>query len=262
MSLKSAAEVFSEAQKELSLAVDSAARPLSENIGKTTIFATTCLGLVYKDGVIAMADGQATSTPDLKIVSSTFKKIIKLDEFSVLAIAGMPGIAIKMAQLLRAQFSFDANFYKEKYLPPKSKVRIIANMIQSNMSLAFGYGLVVAPLFITFDRDPHGSSGRVFSILPPDGSVLPESEFEATGSGFQEAKSAISILLRERKKTAKDLLLDEAVDLAVYAVMRASSSDAGTGENVYGVYINADGVHDLEQGRLSEVKNRILERRD
>lgn len=220
------------------------------------IQATTCVGIASKQGVIVATDGQATEMPGLRIATLNFNKMIELDHFSVLAISGMPSLAIAMGKILRAQFSFDHSFYENEYIPPRSKVNIISQMIFRNLGLAFSYGLVVSPIFGIFDLDPQEPGGRVFTICP-EGTIMPEERVEAVGSGQQEARSAIKLSLEYAKKEAKELSLEEAKHLAVRALRGANQTDGGTGPKFFMKTITGRGINDVGPEEIAQLENEI-----
>ena len=257
MPLKSAEDIFAEAKADLVSSMSEL--QLATHPQELDVQATTCVGLVFNEGVVVGADGQATAMPT-RIVTSSFKKILPLDSHSLLAIAGVPGIAIRMAKLLRAQFSFDADLYEGRYIPPRSKMNIIANMIQKNMGMAFSHGLIVVPIFTTFDQDPREPGGRVFSISP-DGSDLPEVGLEAIGSGGDSAKLSIRVLLRVGGKNPRNLSLDEAQRLVIQGLLDAHEVDAGTGENLSMSYITKEGISIVSKDQVSLLKTSIAEGR-
>lgn len=225
--------------------------------GKLAVHNTTCLGLVYRGGVLVAADGQATAS-NLRIVTSDFEKIIPLDRHSLLAIAGVPGLAVKMARLLRAQFSFDEDRYEGLYLPPKSRVKTVAEMIQRNLPLAFAHQMLVVPLLAVFDNDPREPAGRIFSIWP-DGVDKPETDFEAVGSGENDAVKTIKLGLANWRLTARQLELDQAKSLAIRALLEAHLEDAGTGENFFMKVVTIQGIGNISKEEIAAIKKKIRE---
>jgi proteasome beta subunit len=131
-------------------------------------------------------------------------------------------------------------------------------MIRGNLALAF-QGLVVVPLFCGFDEI--AQTGRLFSF-DIVGGRYDELNYATTGSGGAEAKSFL------KSEWQADLSRDEALALAVEALIAASEEDAATGgpDIRRGIYPNIvtvtkDGVEEVNDEKLKETTAAIVETR-
>ena len=134
----------------------------------------------------------------------------------------------------------------------------IARMIRGNLALAF-QGLVVIPLFCGYDH--HTRAGRLFSF-DVVGGTYDEQHYATTGSGGMEARGFLKTAWRD------DLDRDQAVAVAVEALVAAAEEDAATGgpDPRRGIYPNVlvvtdEGVTELDDEELAGIVTVVLERR-
>src|SRR3990167_870184 len=158
MKFISAEEIFERAGKEISLNFSSFAS-LNNDARRLSLGGTTIMGLVHKEGILGGCDCQATSS-DGNIASSNFKKIIRLDSHSLLAISGVAGLGIEMARLLRTNLCYEADLREGEYVPPKTKANMVADRLRSMFPSAISLNLIVAPILITYDMDKREPGGR------------------------------------------------------------------------------------------------------
>lgn len=209
---------------------------------------TTCVGLVHAEGVVVATDGRATM--GLMIGSDVFEKLFPVDRHSVVALAGSAGMAQLIARSLEAQLSFDQDCFESSYIPPKTKVGTLVNMVRQHAGALMSMGGLFS-IFATYDTDHRDQKGRVF-FIHTDGTQTPESEFECIGSGSPTAKPVISACLDmlgfPREKGMSERLTEElAQHLVVYGLQKAHERDAGTGGYVHMMCIRRDGVHKIPQ---------------
>jgi proteasome beta subunit len=121
----------------------------------------------------------------------------------------------------------------------EGKASFLARLVRGQLPMAF-QGLVVVPIFAGYDDKE--SRGRVYTF-DVVGGRYEETDFGSTGSGARLAKSYLRTAYEE------DMTSEDAMALAVNALVAASSEDTGTGApdlmrgilpNV--VRIEADGV--------------------
>jgi proteasome beta subunit len=112
-------------------------------------------------------------------------------------------------------------------------------MIRGNFPLAL-QGLVVVPLFGGFDE--RRGEGRIF-YYDATGGRWEEQDYHATGSGGRPAKSSL------KKRWRPGLVRDDALRVAVEALVDASHEDVATGgpDPARGIYptvivVTADGA--------------------
>lgn len=214
---------------------------------------TTVLALCFADGVVMAGDRRATEGN--LVAHRSIRKVFPADRHSAVAIAGTAGLALEMVRL----FQIELEHYEKiegVRLSLEGKANYLARLVRNQLSLAF-QGLVVVPLFGGFDELT--STGRVFSF-DVVGGRYEELDFGTTGSGARLAKAFLRTAFRP------GLGEDDAVELAVRALVAASQEDTATGgpdllRNILPtVYtIGADGVAEVPDDVLRPLAERAVE---
>lgn len=207
--------------------------------------ATTVLALTWCDGVIMAGDRRATAGN--VIAHRRMRKVYPSDEFSVVAISGTAGMAIELIKLFQTELEHYEKIEGTR-LSLEGKANFLARMIRGNLPLAF-QGLVVIPLFCGFDERTQIGHLYSFDIV---GGRYDELSYAATGSGGSEAKSFLKAAWKP------DLTREEALALAVEALVAASEEDAATGgpDLRRGIYPSL--VLVTEQG-VEEIPDEVIE---
>jgi proteasome beta subunit len=177
---------------------------------------TTVLGLRYADGIIVAGDRRATYGNT--IADDKMRKVFAADDFSAIGIAGAAGMAVEMVKLFQLELEHYEKLTGDR-LSLEGKANRLAQMIRSNFPLAL-QGLVVVPLFGGFDQ--RRGEGRLF-YYDATGGRWEEQDYQSTGSGSQPAKNSL------KKRWRPGLKRDEALRVAVEALLDASEEDAATG---------------------------------
>ena len=140
----------------------------------------------------------------------------------------------------------------------EGKANRLAQLIRQNFPLAM-QGLVVVPLFGGFDE--RRDAGRLF-YYDATGGRWEEDDYQATGSGSQPAKNSL------KKRWRADLPRDQAVRVAVEALLDASEDDVATGgPSVYrGIYpnllaVSVGGADEVPEAEVEAAVNAVLEER-
>ncbi len=194
---------------------------------------TTTLGLIYKDGVILVADKKATL--GYLVESKNSQKIYKLDEHIALTIAGGAGDAQSLVRLLRAQF----NLYKLDRGPitVKAAATLLSNILQGSKYFPYMVQLLMAG----YDSKP-----GLYSI-DAVGAYDSKDNFYSTGSG---SPMAYGVLEAEYKK---GMVLDDALKLALKAAKAAVQRDIASGGNGFAVFvITKDGCKELSEQEIKK----------
>lgn len=203
--------------------------------------ATTVLALRYTEGVVMAGDRQATEG---NLVAHRFiQKVFPADHYSAVAIAGTAGLAIEMVRIFQVELEHYEKIEGVR-LSLEGKASFLTRLVRSQLPMAF-QGLVVVPLFAGYDE--LSSRGRLFSY-DVVGGRYEEQEFGSTGSGARLAKSYLRTAFRP------DIDRNEAVWLAVAALVAAASEDTATGgpdlrRRIFPTVlaIDADGVIEVEE---------------
>lgn len=202
---------------------------------------TTVLALRYSGGVVIAGDRRATEGH--LVAHRQIQKVFPADRHSAVAIAGTAGIAIEMVRL----FQVELEHYEKiegTTLSLEGKANFLARLVRNQLPMAF-QGLVVVPLFAGYDDETE--SGRLFTY-DVVGGRYEEHDFGSTGSGSRLAKSYLRTAFR------RDLEREEAITLAVNALVAAADEDTATGgpDLVRGIFPNVfaigpDGLQAAEE---------------
>jgi proteasome beta subunit len=177
---------------------------------------TTVLALRYRDGVVMAGDRQATE--GFQVASRRIEKIFKADDLSGVGIAGVAGPAMEMARLFQTELEHYEKVEGDN-LSLEGKANKLSQMIRMNLPAAM-QGLVVVPIFAGFDEKL--GVGRIFKY-DVTGGKYEDTDYWAQGSGGKDARDSL------KKRWKRDLTRDEALRVAIEALLDASDEDVGTG---------------------------------
>ena len=216
---------------------------------------TTVLSVRYRDGVVMAGDRQATA--GFQVASRRIEKTFKADEYSGVGIAGAAGPATEMARLFQTELEHYEKVEGEN-LSLEGKANRLSQMIRMNLPAAM-QGLVVVPIFSGFDEK--AGVGRLFKY-DITGGRYEESNYDAQGSGAKDARDAL------KKLWKRDLPRDEALRVALEALIDAADEDVGTGgpDLVRGIFptvktITRSGFQDVPEDEIRRVCETILAER-
>jgi len=205
---------------------------------------TTVLGLRSADGIVMAGDRRATA--GYTIADAKMRKVFAADDYSAIAIAGAAGQAVETVKLFQLELEHYEKLTGDR-LSLEGKANRLAQMIRANFPLAL-QGLVVVPLFGGFDE--RRNEGRLF-FYDATGGRWEEEDYQATGSGAQPAKNSL------KKRWSAGLDRDEAVRVAVEALIDAAEDDVATGgpdlaRNILPsvLTVTTDGAADVDDGQV------------
>ena len=190
--------------------------PTAPGDGPAVPHGTTVLALRYRDGVVMAGDRQASE--GYQVASRRIEKIFKSDDLSAVGIAGAAGPAMEMARLFQTELEHYEKVEGEN-LSLDGKANKLGQMIRMNLPMAM-QGLVVVPIFAGFDE--RAGTGRLFKY-DVTGGRYEETDYFAQGSGGKDARDSL------KKRFKRDLPREEAVRVAIEALIDASDEDLGTG---------------------------------
>lgn len=189
----------------------------------TPTHATTILAFKFADGVLVAGDRRATAGN--LVVYDRADKVLEIDPYSLMAIAGVPATAWEMARVLEHSFQF----YRRSQLQDMSldgKVRALSKLLRDNLGMVMqGVGVVV-PIFATYDHPADTARLYFYDAM---GAQFEAADFTATGSGSPAVRS---VLHYENTWGSKPLVKrreEDAVLLALRALDTAAESDTATG---------------------------------
>jgi proteasome beta subunit len=186
---------------------------------------TTVLAMRFRDGVMMAGDRQATA--GYQIASRRIEKIFKSDDFSGIGIAGAAGPAMEMAKLFQTELEHYEKVEGDN-LSLDGKANKLGQMIRMNLPAAM-QGLAVVPIFAGYDEKP--GTGRLFKY-DITGGRYEETNYDSQGSGSKDARDSLKKLWR------RDMTRDEALRIALEALIDAADEDIGTGgpDPIRGIY--------------------------
>ena len=191
---------------------------------------TTILGIVCKDGVVMAADRQ--STAGNIVANKSSKKVKKINDYIVLASAGVVSDIQRTSKLLTAELKLKE--LKSKSRPTIKQAANLLNAITySQIRQPSMIPSMVGTLIAGFDED---GSAELYTIEPA-GSVIKVEDYDANfGSGMQ---FVLGLLERQYKK---DLSVKEGVELAQEALKSSTQRDINSGYGIDIFTITKDGI--------------------
>jgi proteasome beta subunit len=216
---------------------------------------TTILAMRFADGVIVAGDRRATE--GYSIADRRMEKVYPADDYSAVAIAGAAGPAIDMVKLLQVELEHYEKLEGDR-LSLVGKANRLAQMIKQNFPLAM-QGIVVVPIFGGFDVKR--GDGRIFRY-DAIGGRYEDTEYHSTGSGGVHARGTL------KKRWREGLSRDDAVRLAVEALMDAAEEDSATGGPDLGrgifpivAVVTRDGYEQAAEAELRAATEALLRER-
>jgi proteasome beta subunit len=185
--------------------------------------ATTILAFKFAGGVLMAGDRRATAGN--VVVYDRADKVLEIDRYSLMAIAGVPATAWEMARMLEHSFQF----YRRSQLQEMSldgKVRALSKLLRDNLGFVMqGVGLVV-PLFATYDLDADAPRLYFYDAM---GAQFEATDFAANGSGGQAVRSVLYYENQFGSKPLRKRTEQQAVTVALRALDTAAETDTATG---------------------------------
>ena len=199
-----------------------------ENIMKT---GTTTVGMVCKDGIVLCADKKVTA--GYLIAHKKFEKVIKINDYIALTVAGSVSDVQQLVKLIRAELKI-----KDVRTRRSSTVKEAANLLSM-----FVYGnirkLSMIPgiaHFIIAGKDDYGF--HMYDISP-DGSIVSIDDFVSSGSGSVMAYGVLETLYK------KDMSIDDAVKIGAKAINAAIQRDIASGNGIDIVTVTKEGIKNI-----------------
>ena len=178
--------------------------------------ATTILALRWGEGIVMAGDRRATAGN--VIAHRRVKKVYPADDRSAVAISGTAGMAIELTTLFQTELEHYEKIEGMR-LSLDGKANFLARMVRGNLALAF-QGLIVVPLFCGYDEQEQKGKLYSYDVV---GGRYEEQDYATTGSGGTEARAFLKAEWRE------DMGEDDAIRVALEALIAASEEDAATG---------------------------------
>ena len=227
-------------------------QPFTAGTHDEPIHATTVIAVRFSEGVVMVADRQATAQ---YVASRDIRKIEAADKFTAMAISGSAARGIQFIRI--AQLSFE-HYEKmtSSVLSLEGKANFLSPIIQENN---FKSPLYVVPMLAGYD--PNHNVGRIFEY-DGAGGCYERADFNVIGSGSQFAEGAL------RLGFVHDMDLESALELAALALYEAGDNDPSTGgpdfvRNIYPIMVTLtkDGFQEIDSDVVGERFRRINDRR-
>jgi len=185
---------------------------------------TTVLAFHYRDGVIVAGDRRATAGN--AIMYDRCDKVIPIDDYSLMAIAGVPATAFEMARVLSHNFEY----YRRSQLRTMStegKVRALSRLLKDNMSMAMQGVGAVSPLFATYDTQQEKAFLYFYDMLGAEFQILTH---VATGSGSPMIKGVLEYENLWGLNPLEERSEKDATSLSIRLLQTAAQFDSATGQ--------------------------------
>ncbi|CAI2719661.1 proteasome subunit alpha [Nitrospina watsonii] len=185
---------------------------------------TTVLAFHYKDGVVVAGDRRATAGN--AIMYDRCDKVIPIDDYSLMAIAGVPATAFEMARILSHNFEYYRRSQLQS-LSTEGKIRALSKLLKDNMGMAIQGVGAVSPIFASYDIKEEKPYIYFYDIL---GAQFEIRTHTATGSGSPVIRGVLEHedLWGARPLAERDF--KEASTLAVRLLQTAGQFDSATGQ--------------------------------
>ena len=192
--------------------------------GFTVPQGTTVLAFHFNGGIIVAGDRRATAGNS--IMYELCDKVIPIDNFTLMAIAGVPATAFEMARVLSHNFEY----FRRSQLQPMSvegKIRALSKLLKENVGMAVqGLG-VVSPIFAAYDKSQGKASIHFYDMLGADFRIQTHT---ATGSGSQIIRGILEHEDLWGQKPLAERTREEAITLAIRLLQTAALFDSATGQ--------------------------------
>ena len=213
--------------------------------------ATTILAMKYQDGVLVAGDRRATAGN--MVMYDRTDKVLEIDRYSVMAIAGVPATAYEMVRVLEHSFKY----YRRTQLQELSfegKLRAVSKLLKENVAAALAGTGAVAPIFAGYDSEQETAKIFFYDIL---GAEFEGVEYAVSGSGSPVIRGILHYVHTWGPKPLNAQSTDEATAQALRLLSSAAEFDSATGgvnreANLYPVVklITKDGVTTVPDERL------------
>ena len=212
---------------------------------------TTVFAMKYADGVLVAGDRRATAGN--VVMYDRTDKVLEIDRFSVMAIAGVPATAFEMARVLEHSFKY----YRRSQLQDLSfegKLRAVATLLKNNAPAALAGTGTVAPVYAGYDVLE--GCGKIFfyDIL---GAEFEAVEYAVSGSGSPTIRGILYYMNRWGNGPVGGLNEEDALIFVLRLMTSAAEFDAATGgvdaqAQLYPIVkrISAEGVRTIPADRL------------
>jgi proteasome beta subunit len=229
--------------------------PPHHQVSPVGVHGTTVIAVKFKDGVLNVADRRATAGN--AIFYEEAEKILKLDDETLIAIAGSYAAASEAVRFLQHSFKYYARSQLQE-MSLEGKLSEVSRVLSRSLPGALqGIGAFL-PIVSAYDRDK--KEGRIF-FYDVMGARFESREFGAAGSGSERIRGSFDYVVRT-KGPFRQMKLDDALSETLLLLDIAASLDTATG----GIRqylplaktVTAEGVTDIPEQMLRSVQQDVL----
>ncbi|OGF53992.1 MAG: hypothetical protein A2Z21_05190 [Candidatus Fraserbacteria bacterium RBG_16_55_9] len=228
---------------------------VGEEEGLPAAHGTTVIALKYEEGILNVADRRATSSTG--ILYDEAEKVLVLDEYTLIAIAGSYAPAAEAARFLKHSFKYFARSQLQEMSLEGKLAEVSKVLSQSIPSVLQGIGGFL-PIVSVYDRNH--KQGRIFfyDVL---GARFESREYGSAGSGAEKIRGTFEYITRTRGPFHV-LPLEEVLKDALLLLDIAASLDPATaglgGVLPLGKTITAAGVADIPEEKIRALQRKLL----
>lgn len=225
--------------------------PGQPGAGQPLTMGTTILGFKYRDGVLVAGDRRATAGN--MVMYDRTDKVLEIDRYSVMAIAGVPATAYEMARILEHSFKY----YRRTQLQELSfegKLRALSKLLKENVPAALSGTGAVVPIFAGYDPEQELAKIYFYDIL---GAEFEGAEYAVSGSGSPTIRGILHYLNTWGEQPLSVFSEELATVQALRLLTSAAEFDSATGgvnreAGLYPVvkFITAEGVRTMPDAQL------------
>jgi proteasome beta subunit len=218
------------------------------------VHGTTVIALKFQGGVLNVGDRRATAAN--AVMYDRADKIIPLDDYTLVAIAGAYGRAMEVVRYLRHAFKY----YARSQLQPMSldgKLQEVSRALSANLPNALGGIGLFIPILSMYD--PDRDCGRIF-FYDVSGARFETPEYGAAGSGSERIRGVFDYITKTRGSFSQRPL-EEVLREAILLLDIAADLDAATGgiDKVLPTarYVNREGVFEVPEATIRDIVQSI-----
>ncbi len=212
---------------------------------------TTVFAMKYAGGVLVAGDRRATAGN--VVMYDRTDKVLEIDRFSVMAIAGVPATAFEMARVLEHSFKY----YRRSQLQDMSfegKLRALSTLLKNNAPAALAGTGTVVPVFAGYDQLEECGKIFFYDIL---GAEFEAVEYAVSGSGSTTIRGILFYMNRWGTGPVAEMNEEDALTFVLRLMTSAAEFDSATGgvdaqAQLYPIVkrISAKGVRTIPADRL------------
>ncbi len=184
---------------------------------------TTVLALKYRDGVLVAGDRRATAGN--MVMYDRTDKVLEIDRYCVMAIAGVPATAFEMARVLEHSFKYFRRSQLQD-LSFEGKLRALSKLLKENAPAALAGTGAVVPVFAGYDLQQ--GCGKIYfhDIL---GAEFEGVDHAMSGSGSPTIRGILHYINRWSGQPLASLDEEEATIIILRLLTSAAEFDSATG---------------------------------